>query len=95
MTLANSLVIHALVNAMLLIALHQEAVFKYVHEATVVTLPVMPLIVHRLVAQEIAAPWHARISNKNLFPIIRERNDMQSELLHPSLQRQLLSNGLP
>ena len=66
MTLANSLVIHALVNATLLIALHQEAVFKYV--ATVVTLPVMPLIVHRLVEQEIAAPWHARISQQKPVP---------------------------
>ena len=68
MTLASSLVIHALVNAMLLIALHQEAVFKCVHEATVVTLLVMPLIVHRLVAQEIAAPWHARISQQKPVP---------------------------
>lgn len=68
MTLANSLVIHALVNAMLLIALHQEPVFKYVDEATVVTLHVMPLIVHRLVAQEIAAPWHARISHQKPVP---------------------------
>ena len=68
MTLANSLVIHALVNATLLIALHQEAVFKCVHEATVVTLLVMPLIVHRLVAQEIAAPWHARISQQKPVP---------------------------
>lgn len=68
MTLANSLVIHALVNAMLLIALHQEPVFKYVDEATVVTLRVMPLIVHRLVAQEIAAPWHAGISHQKPVP---------------------------
>ena len=68
MTLASSLVIHALVNAMLLIALHQEPVFKYVHEATVVTLRVMPLIVHRLVAQEIAAPWHALISQQKPVP---------------------------
>ena len=36
--------------------------------ATVVTLLVMPLIVHRLVAQEIAAPWHARISQQKPVP---------------------------